>query len=127
MTLTLSFHGAAGTVTGSCYHLQVGDQAVLSDCGMFQGDKTLKQLNYNAWPFDPRHIHAVLLTHAHTDHSGLVPKLAKAGYDGPIYTTPGTADLLQFMLPDSGGIQEMEVERLNRRNQRRGLGIVLPI
>ncbi len=127
MTLSLSFHGAAGTVTGSCYHLQVGDQAVLIDCGMFQGDKTLKQLNYNAWPFDPRHIHAVLLTHAHTDHSGLVPKLAKAGYGGPIYATPGTADLLQFMLPDSGGIQEMEVERLNRRNQRRGLGIVLPI
>ncbi|MEL3889488.1 MBL fold metallo-hydrolase [Ferrovibrio sp. MS7] len=127
MSLRLGVHGAAGTVTGSCYRLEIGNQAVLIDCGMFQGDKTLKQMNYEAWPFDPRHIAAVLLTHAHTDHSGLVPKLTKAGYGGPIYATPGTVDLLRFMLPDSGGIQEMEVERLNRRNQRRGLGIVQPI
>lgn len=125
--IQLTFHGAAGTVTGSCYRLDIGDRHVLVDCGMFQGDKTIKQLNYQPWPFDPRRIAAVLVTHAHIDHSGLLPKLVKAGYAGPIYATPGTADLLQFMLPDSGSIQEMEVERLNRRNQRRGGGIVQPI
>jgi metallo-beta-lactamase family protein len=127
VNLNLTFHGAAGTVTGSCYRLDFGNRSVLIDCGMFQGDKTLKQLNYEPWPFNPRAIDAVLLTHAHIDHSGLVPKLVKAGYAGPVYATAGTADLLQFMLPDSGSIQEMEVERLNRRNQRRGRGVVLPI
>lgn len=127
MTLNLTFHGAAGTVTGSCYRLDFGHRSLLIDCGLFQGDKTLKQLNYEPWPFNPRGIDAVLVTHAHIDHSGLLPKLAKAGYGGPIHTTEGTADLLQFMLPDSGSIQEMEVERLNRRNQRRGRGVVLPI
>ncbi|WP_300299870.1 MBL fold metallo-hydrolase [Ferrovibrio sp.] len=127
MSATLSFHGAAGVVTGSCYRLQLGNRSILVDCGMFQGDKTLKELNYGAWPFDPRHIDAVLLTHAHIDHSGLIPKLVKAGFTGPVLTTEGSADLLQYMLPDSGGIQEMEVERLNRRNQRRGRGIVQPI
>lgn len=125
--ITLTFHGAAGTVTGSCYRLDIGDRKILIDCGMFQGDKTIKQLNYQPWPFNPRSIDAVIVTHAHIDHSGLLPKLAKAGYAGPIYTTPGTADLLQFMLPDSGSIQEMEVERLNRRNQRRGGAVVQPI
>ena len=127
MNLTLTFHGAAGTVTGSCYRLALGGRQVLVDCGMFQGDKTLKELNYKSWPFDPRGIGALLLTHAHIDHSGLVPKLVKAGYRGPVICTPGCADLLRYMLPDSGGIQEMEVERLNRRNQRRGRETVTPI
>jgi len=125
--VTLTFHGAAGTVTGSCYRLDIGNRKVLIDCGMFQGDKTIKQLNYQPWPFNPRDIEAVILTHAHIDHSGLLPKLSKAGYTGPVYATSETADLLQFMLPDSGSIQEMEVERLNRRNQRRGGAIVQPI
>lgn len=127
MTITLTFHGSAGTVTGSCYRLDVGKKSLLVDCGMFQGDKTLKQLNYDAWPFDPRGIDAVLMTHAHIDHSGLIPKLTRAGYKGPVIATEGTAELLRFMLPDSGSIQEMEVERLNRRNQRRGLPPLRPI
>ena len=125
--LHISFHGAAGTVTGSCYRLDFGQRSILVDCGMFQGDKTIKQLNYEPGPFNPRDIDAVILTHAHIDHSGLLPRLAKAGYQGQIYATPGTADLLEFMLPDSGSIQEMEVERLNRRNQRRGGSVVQPI
>ena len=127
MNITLTFHGSAGTVTGSCYRLDAGKKSLLIDCGMFQGDKTLKQLNYDAWPFDPRGIDAVLMTHAHIDHSGLIPKLTRAGYKGPVIATEGTAELLRFMLPDSGSIQEMEVERLNRRNQRRGLPPLRPI
>lgn len=127
MTPILTFHGAAGCVTGSCMRLQTDQATVLIDCGMFQGSKTLKALNYGAFPFDPREIDAVLLTHAHVDHSGLLPKLMRAGYEGPIYATAATRDLSAVMLVDAGGIQEGEVEALNRRNQRRGLSPVEPI
>jgi metallo-beta-lactamase family protein len=127
MTVSLSFHGAAGTVTGSCFLLETGGARVLIDCGMFQGSKTLKQLNYEPFPFDPHRLDAMLLTHAHIDHSGLIPKLMLAGFERRIYATPATIDLLGCMLPDSGHIQESEVESLNRRNKRRGRGEVTPI
>lgn len=127
MTISLNFCGAAGTVTGSCYLIHHPGGRFLVDCGMFQGAKTLRELNYGAFPFDPAKIDFVLLTHAHIDHSGLVPKLVKAGFDGRIVTTPGTRDLLTFMLPDSAHIQESEVENLNRRNQQRGRPEVEPI
>lgn len=123
----VKFLGAAGTVTGSCYLVSHPGGKFLVDCGLFQGSKTLRSLNYAPFPFDPKSIDFVVLTHAHVDHSGLVPKLVKAGFRGPVYTTQGSRDLLTYMLPDSGYIHETEVKRLNRRNVRRGDPIVEPI
>lgn len=127
MTVTMQVCGAAGTVTGSCYWVRTDHCQFLIDCGMFQGSKTLKALNYDAFPFDPKAIGFVLLTHAHADHAALLPKLTRQGFEGPVYLTAGSRDLLAFMLPDSAHIQEMEVEQLNRRNLRRGAKPVQPI
>ena len=127
MTVTLAFHGAAGTVTGSHYVLETPLARIAVDCGMFQGPKTLKELNYQPLPSEPARLDALVQTHAHTDHSGMLPKLTKSGFRGPIFATAGTRDLLQWMLPDSASIQESEVEQLNRQNRRRGRPPVAPV
>lgn len=125
--LSIAFHGAAGTVTGSCFLVRHERGCFLVDCGLFQGAKTVRELNWRPFPFEPREPAALLLTHAHIDHSGLIPRLVKDGFRGRVLCTPGTADLLGYMLPDSGFIQENEVERLNRRNHQRGRAGVEPI
>lgn len=127
MSMTLQFCGAARTVTGSCYLFQTPAGRMLVDCGLFQGPKTLKALNYGAFPFNPADIRVVLLTHAHIDHSGLLPKLIRDGFRGSILATRGTIDLCSYMLPDAGSIQESEVAALNRRNAARGRAEVTPI
>lgn len=127
MSVSVRFCGAARTVTGSSYLFQTGRGSFLVDCGLFQGQKTLKELNYGAFPFRPADIDAVLLTHAHIDHSGLLPKLVRGGFEGPILATRGTIDLCSYMLPDAGSIQESEVAALNRRNAARGRKDVTPI
>ncbi len=123
----LTFHGAARSVTGSCFRLDTGHGQILIDCGLFQGSKTEKELNYRPFPFAPEKIAAVILSHAHIDHSGLLPKLVRHGFTGPIHATAATADLAGVMLPDSAHIQEFEVEQFNRRAAQRHQAPVNPI
>lgn len=123
----ITFHGAAGTVTGSCMELRYGDHTILVDCGLYQGSRTLETLNREPFGFNASRLSAVVLTHAHIDHSGLLPKLIAEGYRGPIYCTPATRDLLYHMLPDAGRIQESEAERRNRRRDRADEDPIEPI
>lgn len=112
--MKLTFLGAAGTVTGSRYLLENEDRKVLVDCGLFQGYKHLRELNWEDFPFAPDKLDGVVLTHAHLDHSGALPLLVRRGFRGPIYATQGTIDLCQLLLTDSGRLQEEEAEYSNR-------------
>lgn len=123
----IKFCGAAGTVTGSCTLVQTDAVTFLVDCGLFQGNRTTQELNWGEFPFDASKIDFLVLTHAHIDHSGLLPKLTRGGFKGKIHATAPTDDLLQFMLPDSAYIQESNAERQSKKNARRGLEPVEPI
>jgi len=111
----LGFHGAVGTVTGSKFLVESEGTRVLVDCGLFQGLKQLRLRNWSPPPFDPRRLDAVLLSHAHIDHSGYLPALVRAGFAGPIYCTPATRALCRIMLPDSGRLQEEDAAYANRK------------
>ena len=112
---TLTFLGAAGTVTGSKHLLEVDGRRVLVDCGLFQGLKDLRVRNWEPFPFEPASLDAVILTHAHLDHCGLLPRLVAAGYRGRIFCTPGTKDLCSLVLPDAARLQEEDAREANRR------------
>ncbi|CAH1663132.1 Metallo-beta-lactamase family protein, RNA-specific [Hyphomicrobiales bacterium] len=113
--LTLTSLGGAGTVTGSKHLLANGDKRILIDCGLFQGLKNLRELNWEPLPIDPSSIDAVILTHAHLDHSGYLPKLVRDGFKGTIYSTGATRDVAELILKDSGHLQEKDAEYANRK------------
>jgi metallo-beta-lactamase family protein len=114
MTASLTFLGAARTVTGSKYLLDTGSARVLIDCGLFQGLKELRERNWQPPPFDPSEIDAVVLTHAHLDHCGYLPRLVRGGFSKRVFCTAGTKDLCTIVLPDSGRIQEEDAANANR-------------
>lgn len=116
MTTDMLFLGAAGTVTGSKTLYSSGGAKILVDCGLFQGHKTLRLRNWDPLPLDVSSIDAVVLTHAHVDHSGYLPLLWREGYRGPVYATPATRDLCGVLLPDAGKLQEESAEHANRRH-----------
>lgn len=111
------FHGAAGEVTGSCHEVEANGQRLLLDCGMIQGSDVDEARNAEPFPFDIEAIAAVVLSHAHIDHSGRLPLLTKRGYRGPIYTQTATADLLRIMLEDAASLAEMDAERDNKHRR----------
>lgn len=125
--MKITFYGAARTVTGSCHMVETKNKKFLVDCGMFQGSLTDQMLNYEDFPFNINEIDFVILTHAHIDHAGRIPKLYIQGYTGPIYATKATVDLCRIMLPDSGHIQEKEIEWVNKKRKRAGKAPTIPM
>jgi metallo-beta-lactamase family protein len=112
---TLTFLGATGTVTGSKYLLEAGGERLMIDCGLFQGDKELRLRNWNPLPVPPAGVQWLVLTHAHLDHLGYVPRLVKDGFRGQILASPGTVDLAKIVLPDSGHLQEEDAAFANKK------------
>jgi metallo-beta-lactamase family protein len=111
---TITFYGGVGTVTGSKYLIEHNGRRILVDCGLFQGLKELRERNWQDPPFDPRALDAVIITHAHIDHTGFLPRVVKLGFAGPVVTSRATADLLKILLPDSGRLQQEEADYRNR-------------
>ena len=125
--MQLTFLGATMGVTGSCFLLESGGRKILIDCGMFQGSKVVSALNRRSFAFAPAEIDDVLLTHAHIDHSGLIPKLCKEGFRGSIIATQATIELCSIMLPDSAHIQEFDAEIESRKGKRAGRNGIEPL
>ena len=123
----LTFLGATQQVTGSCYLLEANGRKVLLECGMTQGFRRDEENNRNHFPFDPSSLDAVVISHAHLDHSGLLPKLVAEGYRGPIHMTAACAELLDLMLKDAAGLQERDAEWENRWRLRSGKPLVTPL
>ena len=120
--------GAVRTVTGSCYRIEMENgHKVLLDCGLFQGGRQTELRNANSDVYDPLHLSAIVITHAHMDHSGLVPRLVKAGYDRPVYATTPTCELLEILWLDAANIQEQEAQWKSRKNSRQGKNKVEPL
>ncbi|NOZ49801.1 MAG: MBL fold metallo-hydrolase [Chloroflexi bacterium] len=115
MKPNLSFLGAAGTVTGSRHLLQINGKHYLVDCGLFQGGRRLRQKNWEPFPFPPEQIDAILITHAHIDHSGYLPRLVREGFRGPVYASEATCSLLEILLPDSAHLQEQDALYANKK------------
>jgi metallo-beta-lactamase family protein len=115
----LSFWGGVGTVTGSKYLVESSGSRVLVDCGLFQGLRELRERNWEDPPFEPRSLDAVVITHAHVDHTAYLPRLVRLGFNGPVFCSKGTADLLKLLLPDSARLQEEEAEYRNRKGLTR--------
>src|SRR5216117_1079640 len=111
---TLSFWGAAGTVTGSKYLIESDQARVLVDCGLFQGAHELRDRNWQEPPFNAASVDAVIITHAHIDHTGYLPRFVRHGFRGPVYCSRGTSDLMKILLPDSARLQEEEADYRNR-------------
>jgi metallo-beta-lactamase family protein len=111
---SISFFGGVGTVTGSKYLLEHNGKRILVDCGLFQGYKELRERNWQPPPFDPAELDAVIITHAHIDHTGYLPRIVKLGFKGPVFTSRATNDLLKILLPDSGRLQEEDADYRNR-------------
>src|SRR5512135_418708 len=125
--MRINFDGAAQTVTGSQHLLNINGHNMLLECGFFQGKRQESYERNQNFPFDPKKVDAVVLTHAHIDHSGNLPNLVKQGFNGSIYTTPATAHLANMMLIDSGHIQESDVEFVNKRKVKEGEPLVAPL
>lgn len=120
--------GGTGTVTGSSYLIESpGGKKILVDCGLFQGGREMESRNWHSWPFSPKDIETLFLTHAHIDHSGRIPKLVKDGFQGQIVTSPPTAELCEIMLLDAAHIQEMDAEWQTRKNKRQAKGSIEPL
>lgn len=119
MSTSITFHGAARTVTGSRHLLDLDGHKVLVDCGLFQGPETIRRKNWDVLGFEPHEIEAIVVTHAHLDHIGFLPRLVQLGFDGPIYATRATIGLAKISLPDSARLQEEEARFWNRHNPER--------